>query len=66
MRSLKLSQRAHGIMLSPMGQKCLSSEDHAIVESNGIAVMKGKEGCYDIYAKVTTTKDRYSNVLRSW
>ncbi|CAB4003743.1 ribosome biogenesis TSR3 homolog [Paramuricea clavata] len=38
-RSLKLSQKAHGIILSPLGQKCLSPEDHEIVAHSGVAVI---------------------------
>lgn len=39
MRSLRLSQKAHGIILSPLGQKCLSPEDHDIVAHSGVAVI---------------------------
>ncbi|XP_028395096.1 ribosome biogenesis protein TSR3 homolog [Dendronephthya gigantea] len=38
-RSLKLSQKAHGIILSPLGQKCLSAEDVDIVVQSGVAVV---------------------------
>ena len=38
-RSLKLSQKAHGIILSPLGQKCLSIEDRDIVSHSGVAVI---------------------------
>ncbi|XP_046854636.1 18S rRNA aminocarboxypropyltransferase-like isoform X2 [Xenia sp. Carnegie-2017] len=37
--SLKLSQKAHGVVLSPLGEKCLSVEDHDIVTRSGIAVI---------------------------
>lgn len=38
-KSLKLSQRNNGIILSPVGTKCVSPKDRAIVESCGIAVI---------------------------
>lgn len=38
-RSLKLSQRFSGIVLSPMGTKCLSPQDKDLVMQHGIAVI---------------------------
>lgn len=38
-RSLRLGQRFNGIILSPIGSKCVSPEDRPIVERNGIAVV---------------------------
>ncbi|XP_071814813.1 18S rRNA aminocarboxypropyltransferase-like isoform X2 [Apostichopus japonicus] len=36
---LKLSQRNNGIILSPIGTKCVSPEDRPIVEASGITVI---------------------------
>lgn len=38
-RPLKLGQHFGGIILSPMGQKCVSPEDKQIVQESGIAVV---------------------------
>ncbi|XP_074649534.1 18S rRNA aminocarboxypropyltransferase-like [Tubulanus polymorphus] len=38
-RTLKLNQRFHGLILSPMGTKCVSPEDRPIVEEHGVAVV---------------------------
>ncbi|XP_033119006.1 ribosome biogenesis protein TSR3 homolog isoform X2 [Anneissia japonica] len=38
-RNLKLSQRFGGLILSPMGTKCVSPEDRDLVLSKGIAVV---------------------------
>nr|XP_054762415.1 18S rRNA aminocarboxypropyltransferase-like [Lytechinus pictus] len=39
LRTLKLSQRFDGIILSPMGTNCVSPQDRSIVENNGVAVI---------------------------
>ncbi|XP_071487497.1 uncharacterized protein [Diadema antillarum] len=39
LRTLKLSQRFDGIILSPMGTNCVSPQDRPLVESNGVAVI---------------------------
>ncbi|XP_065211933.1 18S rRNA aminocarboxypropyltransferase [Planococcus citri] len=38
-KSLKLGQRFSGIVLSPMGEKCVSYEDREIILNHGIAVV---------------------------
>lgn len=38
-KPLKLGQHFGGIILSPMGQKCVSPEDKQIVQESGIAVV---------------------------
>ncbi|XP_074028981.1 18S rRNA aminocarboxypropyltransferase isoform X2 [Leptinotarsa decemlineata] len=38
-RCLKIKQRFPGIVLSPLGEKCVSPQDREIVESKGIAVV---------------------------
>ncbi|XP_072029248.1 18S rRNA aminocarboxypropyltransferase-like [Amphiura filiformis] len=38
-QSLKLSQRFTGLILSPMGTRCVSPEDRSIVEEKGLAVI---------------------------
>lgn len=38
-KSLRLNQRFNGIVLSPIGTKCISRSDRSIVEGNGIAVI---------------------------
>ena len=38
-RELTLSQRFHGVVLSPIGQKTISCEDRDIVSQKGIAVI---------------------------
>ena len=39
MREMSLSQRFPGIILSPMGKKCVSFEDRDIVMQRGVAVI---------------------------
>ena len=38
-RELSLSQRFHGVVLSPIGQKTISYEDREVVSQKGIAVI---------------------------
>lgn len=38
-RSLKLSQKFHGLILSPIGELCVSPEDHCLVTEHGVAVI---------------------------
>lgn len=38
-RTLRLNHKFNGVILSPMGTKCVAPEDRAIVEENGIAVV---------------------------
>lgn len=39
LRTLKLSQRFDGVILSPMGTNCVSPQDRSIVEHHGVAVI---------------------------
>ena len=39
MKTLKLSQRFNGLILSPLGKQCVSPQDHSIVMDHGIAVI---------------------------
>ena len=39
MKTLKLSQRFNGLILSPLGKQCVSPQDHTIVVDHGIAVI---------------------------
>uniref|UniRef100_A0A0B7AYU8 18S rRNA aminocarboxypropyltransferase n=1 Tax=Arion vulgaris TaxID=1028688 RepID=A0A0B7AYU8_9EUPU len=39
LRALRLNQRFNGLILSPMGTKCVAPEDKAIIEKNGMAVV---------------------------
>lgn len=38
-KTLKLSQRFNGLILSPLGKQCVSPQDHTIVMDHGIAVI---------------------------
>ncbi|XP_059157172.1 18S rRNA aminocarboxypropyltransferase-like [Physella acuta] len=38
-KTLRLNQRFNGLVLSPVGSKCVAPEDRSIIEQNGIAVV---------------------------
>ena len=38
-KTLKLSQRFSGLILSPLGKQCVSPLDHSIVTEHGVAVI---------------------------
>lgn len=37
--TLNMGQRFNGIVLTPVGQKCVSAEDYEIIKSSGVAVV---------------------------
>ena len=39
MKTLKLSQRFNGLILSPLGKQCVSPQDHTIIMEHGLAVI---------------------------
>ena len=39
MKTLKLSQRFNGLILSPLGKQCVSPQDHTIIMEHGVAVI---------------------------
>lgn len=38
-KTLKLSQRFNGLILSPLGKQCVSPQDHSLVTEHGVAVI---------------------------
>lgn len=38
-KTLKLSQRFNGLILSPLGKQCVSPQDHTIIMEHGLAVI---------------------------
>ena len=39
MKTLKLSQRFNGLILSPLGKQCVSPQDHTLISEHGLAVI---------------------------
>lgn len=38
-KTLKLSQRFNGLILSPLGKQCVSPQDHSLITEHGVAVI---------------------------